>query len=164
MEWLVSVLVLIVASLIGIYIIRSYQGFGDTGGYKLSEKFENKEPVKEKPSPETDAQYSEFMRQIRARTGNSSVVPTKENLDLISGQEETDSQYKPHQEIIYPHETPRGILPAITAVAPTDAGTQAEKIQLEAFVTPSVREMVRKDGPEDDQKSPYAITYEHKTL
>jgi hypothetical protein len=86
------------------------------------------------------------------------------------GRRENDyaSSYSPHQEIIRPNGFPRTVQPQLTAIAASDAGTQAEQIRASSPLSPSIREMIRDDIKKtikeelDSVNHPYSINYEQK--
>ena len=129
-------------------------------------------------------QFQNLLQAIQQRIGNSGNVPTDTNLSMASdgskdasgvwqgkgsskGVDASGSDvYVPNQETIYPHQRPPAQPPRLTATVPTDAGTQAEAIQTNQILTPSMRQMIRSDVKSaikeevNDIQNQYEITYE----
>lgn len=105
--------------------------------------------------------------------GSINKIPTDQQLSLAQGQEEGQgesqgqgSPYKPAPQIIRPDGFPRTAQPQLTAIAASDAGTQAEQIRASSPPTASLREMIRddiKNTIKDELNNvdhPYSINYE----
>ena len=108
--------------------------------------------------------------------GSINKIPTDQQLSLAQGQEEEGqvqaqaqgqgSPYKPAPQIIRPDGFPRTAQPQLTAIAASDAGTQAEQIRASSPPTASLREMIRddiKNTIKDELNNvdhPYSINYE----
>ena len=177
--WLLALLVLVVVCAMGVTIRNSFHGLPENFVSEQAQAKQQPQPQQqsvatiEQPAPTPvydgqDAEFNDYLRQIKSRVGNSSIVPTQQNLDLISGgknpppEESLVQQYMPNQEKIKPHEMPPQRGPAIIANVPTDAGTEAEKIQRESTATRSVRENVRGDGSTNQGfMNQHSITYVH---
>jgi len=99
------------------------------------------------PPLSLDKRLTDFVSSIK---NTNMIVPNEKQLNTIQGNvkvysEDNASNYKPHQEIIKPHMTPRVVNPTSTGKVASDAGTQAETIRENEVLTPSIREMVRDD-------------------
>jgi len=202
MEWLVSIIILLIAFGIIFYTIKNFNGLDDrfmkegfdeknkNNQYELFPQAKNGlQDVLILPNPikndgifnpielykrrQRTENFDDLMNTLKARGGNPSLLPSVAQLDAASNSElkhdvkEVEGAYWPLQEKIYPHEFPRGNLPALVASAPTDIGTVAEAIHSETVKTPSVREMVRIDGGKAAPDiyhlhNPNAITYSHE--
>lgn len=104
--------------------------------------------------------------------GSINKIPTDQQLSLAQGQEEESqaqepgSPYNPGPQIIRPDGFPRTPQPQLTAIAASDAGTQAEQIRTSSPPTASLREMIRddiKNTIKDELNNvdhPYSINYE----
>ena len=130
----------------------------------------------------TDAKFKNLLQAIQQRTGSSSIFPTTSSLHMVSGRDASGSAmdasgsamdasgstYVPNQVVIAPHQYPPASQPTLTANAPTDAGTMANEITNGAFLTPSVRQMIRSDVKNaikdqvDELQNQYEITYEQQ--
>jgi len=100
------------------------------------------------PPLSLDKRLTDFVSSIK---NTNMIVPNEKQLNTIQGNvkvysEDNASNYKPHQEIIKPHMTPRVVNPTSTGKVASDAGTQAETIREKEMTTPSIREMVRDDA------------------
>lgn len=101
---------------------------------------------------ESSDSYKKLLASLNERTlsGGGADKPTAAQLSLAQGDDTGYSgtgvaDYKPHQEIIKPHMTPTQLKAAIQAKVAADRGTQAQTIQEESVLTPSVRDMIRND-------------------
>jgi hypothetical protein len=196
MEWLVSIIILLIACSILFYTLRNFNGFDDrflkegfnTNQYELFPQAKNGlqdqlilpnpiqndglfHPIELYKRKQTKQGFEDLINTIKARGGNPGLIPSTAQMEAASNSgpdlKETEGAYRPLQEKIYPHEFPRGAIPALSASVPTDIGTVAEAIQSETPRTPSVREMIRNDGGKrvDDVyniTNPNEITYSHQ--
>ncbi len=104
-------------------------------------------------SPTNTDAYKAFLDSLATRTvtdGSGGAPPTAAQLlaaqgDGGSGTAETTGNYVPNQTVIPPHITPAYLQSLITARLASDAGTQAQVIQQESVLTPSVRSQIRDD-------------------
>jgi hypothetical protein len=176
--WLLALLVLVVVCAMGVTIRNSFHGLPENfvseqaPAKQQQEKEQSVATIQQPPADPVydgqDTEFNDYLRQIKSRVGNSSIIPTQQNLDLISGgknpppEESLVQQYMSNQEKIQPHEMPPQRSPAIIANVPTDAGTEAEKIQRESTATRSIRENVRGDGSTNQGfMNQHSITYVH---
>ena len=116
--------------------------------------------------------YKKLLASLSERTtnGGGADKPTDAQLSLAQGDDTGYSgaaaDYKPHQQIIRPHMTPAEVNAAIQARVSADRGTQAQTIQEESVLTPSVRDMIRNDVKKAikdeirDINNEYEIQYE----
>lgn len=131
----------------------SYTGDLGSGDKTLANEFAAKQKAALTGlTVESSDAYKKLLASLseRTTTGGGSVKPTAQQLSLAQGDDTGYSgtaaaDYKPHQEIIRPHMTPTQIKAAILAKAAADRGTQAQTIQEESVLTPSVRDMIRND-------------------
>lgn len=108
----------------------------------------------------------DMMQGIRSKIGTSSIMPTSNNLALISGgsnepaNETMVQEYKPNQDRIAPHQQIPARKSQVVANAPTDIGTEAEQIQSNSS-TRSIRENIREEAPlkEENFMNPFSISY-----
>jgi hypothetical protein len=108
----------------------------------------------------------DMMQGIRSKIGTSSIMPTSNNLALISGgssepaTEKMVQEYKPNQDRIAPHQQIPTRKSQVVANAPTDIGTEAEQIQSNSS-TRSIRENIREEAPlkEENFMNPFSISY-----
>jgi len=108
----------------------------------------------------------DMMQGIRSKIGTSSIMPTSNNLSLISGgssepaTEKMVQEYKPNQDRIAPHQQIPTRKSQVVANAPTDIGTEAEQIQSNSS-TRSIRENIREEAPlkEENFMNPFSISY-----
>jgi hypothetical protein len=108
----------------------------------------------------------DMMQGIRSKIGTSSIMPTSNNLALISGgssepaTEKMVQEYKPNQDRIAPHQQIPTRKSQVVANAPTDIGTEAEQIQSNSS-TRSIRENIREEAPlkEETFMNPFSISY-----
>lgn len=192
--WLLAILVLVVACSVGLSIKNSFCGLpenfeGDEQkDSSLAPPPEAKQsaeggakavpPAKEIPVTLQDNQdallsgdgFGLYLQKIKARVGNSAITPSQANLDLISGgsaaapSEVLVQEYLPNQEKILPHQMPPTRVVAVTASTPTDAGTDAEKIQTNSTALRSLRENVRDEGKgssDSFMNHQYEVSYSH---
>lgn len=104
------------------------------------------------PVTQTDA-YKALLASLASRTvtdGSGGAKPTADQLALAqgdggSGSGQTTGTYTPNQDVIAAHVTPDQLKALITAKLASDAGTQAQKIQEDSILTPSVRSQIRND-------------------
>lgn len=101
-------------------------------------------------TPELEA----FLKQVQTAIASETPDPTQSELDAAqgagvvpsgTGSLSGSSFYKPHTQVIYPHQTPTQTSTGSTATVPTDAGTGAEAILANAPALASIRSMVRDD-------------------
>ena len=187
--WLLAILVLVVACAMGLSIKKSFRGLpenfeGDEQkDSSLASPSQGKEsaevvsPAKEIPVTLQDNQdallsgdgFGLYLQKIKARVGNSAITPSQANLDLISGgsaaapSEILVQEYLPNQEKILPHQMPPSRTLLVTASTPTDAGTEAEKIQTNSTALRSLRENVRDEGKGSSNSfmNQYEVSYSH---
>jgi hypothetical protein len=103
-------------------------------------------------TPKSSDAYKKLLISLSERmlTRDDVDKPTASQLSLAQGDDTgylgTEAgNYTPHQEIIKAHMTPTELKAAIFAKVQSDKGTQAQTIQEEAILTPSIREMIRTD-------------------
>jgi hypothetical protein len=186
--WLLAILVLVVVCAIGVTIKKSFHGLpenfeGDESRSPSEVPLPSVEPAEVAPSAQEipvtlqdnqDALLSGngfglYLQKIKARVGNSATTPSQANLDLISGgpaaapSEVLVEKYLPNQEKILPHQMPPTRTLLVTASTPTDAGTDAEKIQTNSTALRSLRENVRDEGKgsSDSFMNQYEVLYSH---
>ena len=100
------------------------------------------------PPLSLDKRLTDFVSSIK---NTNMIVPTEKQLSSVQGDDtgysgkDNSSGYKPHQEVIKPHMTPRVVNPTAPIKVASDNGTQAEAIRENEVVSPSIREMVRDD-------------------
>lgn len=162
--WLLALITLIVCSAIGVYYLNPALYTSVPDGFVSKEQ--NASPDSHADSeednavsegltgtvvPESDS-YKKLLASLNERTlsGGGADKPTAAQLSLAQGDDTGYSgtgvaDYKPHQEIIKPHMTPTQLKAAIQAKVAADRGTQAQTIQEESVLTPSVRDMIRND-------------------
>ncbi len=111
-------------------------------------------------TPELEA----FLKQVQSAIASETPDPTQAELDAAQGagvvpsgtESLSGSTYKPHTQVIFPHQTPTQNSTGSTATVPTDAGTGAEAILANAPALASIRSMVRDDvkkGVQDEMKN-----------
>lgn len=95
-----------------------------------------------------------FLKQVQSAIPTETSDPTQSELDAAQGAGVVpsgtgtlrgSSLYKPHTQVIYPHQTPTQTSSGSTATVPTDAGTGVEAILANAPALASIRSMVRDD-------------------
>jgi hypothetical protein len=105
-------------------------------------------------SPANTDTYKAFLASLASRSVTDSsggAPPTNNQLALAQGEgdgvgsTDTKGTYTPNQDIIAAHVTPAQLKALITAKLASDAGTQAEKINEDSILTPSVRAQIRND-------------------
>ena len=123
---------------------------------------------------ESSDAYKKLLASLSGRitSGGGADKPTAAQLSLVQGDDTGYSgaaaaDYKAHQEIIRPHMTPTELKAAILAKVSADRGTQAQTIQEDSILTPSVRDMIRNDVKKankdeiNDIKNEYEIQYDN---
>jgi len=158
----------------------SYNDGSYTGDLRSGDKtLANEYAAKQKAalsgmSVESSDAYKKLLASLKERgitTGRDADKPTNLQLSLAQGDDTGYSgaaaaPYKPHQEIIRPHMTPTELKAAILAKVAADRGTQAQTIQEDSILTPSVRDMIRSDVKKaikdeiNDINNEYEISYE----
>ena len=104
------------------------------------------------PPLSLDKRLTDFVDSIK---NTNMIVPTDTQLGSIQGNDtgylgkDMGSGYKPHQEVIKPHMTPRTVNQTATGKVASDNGTHAEAIRENEVLTPSVREMLRDDSKQN---------------
>ena len=103
-------------------------------------------------SVESSDAYKKLLASLNERgiTDGSGNRPTASQLSLAQGNDTGyygifPDLYTPNQQIIRPHMTPEELKAAILAKVAGDRGTQAQTIQEDSILTPSVRDMIRDD-------------------
>jgi hypothetical protein len=117
-------------------------------------------------------EFKKFLKEVQANVATKVEDPTDDQLALAQGAGLTPtpsaSTYTPSATFIKPHEKPPMTLPTMTANAPTDKGTKANKILIDSIYTPSIRQMIRDDVAQTVREeveanqinNPYSIDYE----
>ena len=105
-------------------------------------------------SPKDTDAYKAFLASLASRgvtDSSGGKPPTADQLALAQGEgdglgsSDTTGTYMPNQDRIAAHVTPAQLKALITAKLVSDAGTQAQKIQEDSILTPSVRSQIRDD-------------------
>jgi hypothetical protein len=150
---------------------RGYTGDLGSGDKTLENEY-NAKKLRDVYGITTDSSdaYKKLLASLSERAVDGNNKPTDQQLSLAQGDDTGYSglaaEYKPHQEIIRPHMTPTEIKAAILAKVAADRGTQAQTIQEESILTPSVRDMIRNDVKKaikdeiNDINNEYEISYE----
>ena len=143
-----------------------------TGDATLANEYNAKKTaVLNGTSLQSSAAYKKLLASLSERAQTEYKKPTNSQLSLAQGDDtgysgNPNAEYKPHQEIIRAHMTPAEIKAALTAKVASDKGTQAQEIQDGAFLTPSLRDMIRNDIKKaikdemNEIKNEYEVSYE----
>lgn len=103
-------------------------------------------------SVESSDAYKKLLASLseKTTTGGGAEKPTDLQLSLAQGDDtgyygNLPALYRPNQQIIRAHMTPEELKAAIIAKVTSDRGTQAQTIQEDSILTPSIRDMIRTD-------------------
>jgi hypothetical protein len=115
-------------------------------------------------------EYKKFLKSVKERAAiydkDGKNRPTNMQLSLAQGDDTgslgVGAEYKPNQPIIKAHMTPTQIKTIVAAKVNSDLNTQAQTIQENSVITPSIREMIRNDVKKAIREEIQAINNEYE--
>jgi hypothetical protein len=140
---------------------KTFTGDKGTGNTMLLDEYQARRDLANAQAPywkqsaaQTDA-YKKLLASLATREvteGGRGKKPTDAQLSLAQGDEtgysgaaQTTGNYVPSQQVIPPHVTPEQLKALITAKLASDRNTQAQTIQEDSMLTPSIRSQIRDD-------------------